>query len=85
MSQTQDAPREAAQAEADAIEPPKSDDGAPGQTSEAEINHEQSEKPHAGTPQGDEDVKPPPPDLSEAPEESTQVRFVSSIPTNQST
>jgi hypothetical protein len=69
--QTQDAPKEAAQAEADAAEPSKSDDEAPGQTSEAEADYEQSEKPHAGTPQGDEDAKPPPPDLSEAPEEST--------------
>lgn len=69
---TQDAPKEAAQAEAEAAESPKSDDGAPGQTSEAETNHEQSEKPHDGTPQGDEDAKQPPPDLSEAPEQSTQ-------------
>ncbi len=76
-SQTQDAPKEAAQAEADVAESPKSDDGAPGQTSEAETDHEQSEKPHAGTLQGDEDAKPPPPDLSEAPEQSTQVHFVS--------
>ena len=76
-SQTQDAPKEAAQAEADAAESPKSDDGALGQTSKAEADHEQIEKPHAGTLQGDEDVKPPPPNLSEAPEPSPQVRFVS--------
>ncbi|KAI9465534.1 hypothetical protein BJY52DRAFT_1183625 [Lactarius psammicola] len=69
---TQDAPKEAAQAEADAAESPKSDDGALGQTSKAEADHEQIEKPHAGTLQGDEDVKPPPPDLSEAPEPSPQ-------------
>lgn len=61
---TQDAPKEAAQAEADAAESSKSDDGAPVQT-----DHE---KPHGSALQGDEDAKPPPPDLSEAPEKSTQ-------------
>ena len=55
VSQTQDAPKEAAQAEVDAAaESPTSDDGAPGQTSEAETEIEQSEKPQAGTPQSDE-------------------------------
>ncbi|KAH9080586.1 hypothetical protein EDB83DRAFT_2340249 [Lactarius deliciosus] len=74
---TQDAPKEAAQAEAEAAESPKSDDGTPGQTSEAETNHEQSEKPHDGTPHGDEDAKLLPPDLSEAPEQSIQVKVSS--------
>ncbi|KAI9443176.1 hypothetical protein H4582DRAFT_2054246 [Lactarius indigo] len=64
--------KEAAQAEADAAESPKSDDGAPGQTSEAETDQEHSEKPHAGTLQGDEDANQRPPDLGEAPEQSTQ-------------
>jgi hypothetical protein len=58
VSQTQDAPKEAAQAEADAtVESPTSDDGTLGQTSEAETEIEQSEKPQAGTPQSDEEAK----------------------------
>lgn len=83
VSQTQDGPKEAAQAEADAAEPSKSDDGAPGQTSESDTDDKQSEKPHDGTPQEGEDAaNPPPPDLSEAPEESSQVFFLSSTRTN---
>jgi len=60
----QDAPKEAAQAEADAAESPE--------TSEAETENEQSEKPQAGTPQSDEETNSPPPDLSDAPEQSTE-------------
>ena len=71
--QTQDAPKEAAQAEADAAtESPTSDDGTPGQTSEAETEIEQSEKPQAGTPQSGEEAK-----------SSTEVCPVSLIRVNQ--
>ncbi len=71
--QTQDAPKEAAQAEVDAAESQKSDDGVELQATEAEAKHS-AEKPHAGI-QGDEDAKPPPPDVTE--EQSAQVCFVS--------
>lgn len=80
VSQTQDGPKEAAQAEADAAEPSKSDDGAPDQTSESDTD---DKKPHDGTPkEGEDAANPPPPDLSEAPEESSQVCFLSSTRTN---
>ncbi|KAI0269793.1 hypothetical protein BC834DRAFT_863391 [Gloeopeniophorella convolvens] len=70
------APKEAAQAEAENAEATKYDNGAPGQTSEAETDHEQKEKPHdepkKGTLQSDEDTQPQPTDLSKAREQSKQ-------------
>lgn len=72
-SQTGDTPKNAMQAEADAAESPKSDVGAPGQTSEAETDNEQSEKSHDDTPQSDVEAEPAPP---ETPEQSTEVRSV---------
>jgi hypothetical protein len=80
LSQTQDAPKEAAQAEIEAAESTKFDDGAPGQTSEAETDHEQKEKPHAepkkGTLQDDQDSEPRPTDLGEAREQTMKVRLL---------
>ena len=74
-SQTGDTPKNTMQAEADAAESPKSDDGAPGQTSEAETDNEQSEKSHDDT-QSDVEAESTPPDSSEAPEQSAEVRSI---------
>jgi hypothetical protein len=78
--QTQDAPKEAAQAEAEAAKSAKYDDGAPGQDSGAETAREQIEKPHAepkkGTLQDQEDAEPRPTDLGKAREQAKQVRLV---------
>jgi hypothetical protein len=80
-SQEQDAPKEAAQTEVEAAESTKFDDGAPGQTSEAETDHEQKEKPHAeskkGTLQDDQDMQPRPTDLGKAREQTKKVRLFS--------
>ncbi|KAI0300321.1 hypothetical protein BC826DRAFT_992682 [Russula brevipes] len=74
----QDAPKEAAQAEVESTESTKYDDGAPGQTSEAETDHEQIDKPHAepkkGTLQDDADAAPQPTDLGKAREQAKQGR-----------
>jgi len=82
--QTQDSPKEAAQAEVEKAESTKYDDGAPGQDSEAETDREQIERPHAepkkGTVQDDEDAGPRPTDLGKAREQqTTQVRLFRSI------
>lgn len=80
LPQTQDAPKEAAQAEAEAAESAKYDDGAPGQDSGAETAREQTEKPHAepkkGTLQDQEDAEPRPTDLGKARAQAKQVRAV---------
>ena len=80
-SQTGDTPKTAMQAEAEAAESLKSDDGAPGQTSEAETDYEQSEKSH--DPQSDVEAEFTPSDSSETPEQSTEVCSVSLIRANQ--
>jgi hypothetical protein len=82
--QTQDSPKEAAQAEDEAAESAKFNDGAPGQTSEAEMDHEQKTRPHAepkkGTLQSDVDTESRPTDLGKAREHTTKVRpFLSSL------
>jgi len=73
---TQDAPKEAAQAEVETAESTKFNDGAPGQTSDAETDHEQKTRPHAeskkGTLQGDGDMEPRPTDLGKAREQTTK-------------
>jgi hypothetical protein len=78
--QTQDAPKEAAQAEAEAAESTKYDDGAPGQDSGAETAREQIVKPHTepkkGTLQDKEDAESRPTDLGKAREQAIQVRPV---------
>jgi hypothetical protein len=72
--QTQDAPKEAAQAEAEVAESAKYNAGAPGQDGGAEITHEQVETPHAepkkSALQGEEDANPRPTDLDKAREEA---------------
>jgi hypothetical protein len=81
--QTQDAPKEAAQAEAEVAESAKYGDGTPGQDSGAETDHEQIEKPHAepkkGTLQDEADAEPRPTDLGKAREEAIQVRLALSL------
>jgi hypothetical protein len=76
-----DSPKEAAQAEVESAQSTKFDDGAPGQTSEAETDHEQKEKPHAepkkGTLQDDQDTESRPTDLGKARQQTTKVRLFS--------
>jgi len=70
---TQDAPKEAAQAE---VESTKEDDSAPSQTSEAETDREQVDKPHdepkKGTLQDDSDAESRPTELGKAQEQAVQ-------------
>ncbi|KAI9512375.1 hypothetical protein F5148DRAFT_1162839 [Russula earlei] len=70
VEETQDAPKEAAQAEAQTAESTKYDDGAPSQTSEAETDHEQIDEPQRerkkGTVQDDSDTEPRPTELGKA-------------------
>ena len=77
LPQTQDSPKEAAQAEAEAAESTKYDDGAPGQGSKAETDHEQIDKPHdepkKGTLQDEGDAEPQPTELGKAREQARQV------------